>query len=208
MKKPPAPIKSANTVSPDIHIDIRKSFDDFPVEPLLKQVFTAWEMGKSGEVVNGDGSRNVTCDKAFFDEAYGKVRAHMCKFAAAFLEEVLPQVGPVLFAEGFKRGLEDCQRPGLVPGKPSALMDSEAIVKTIAEEMQKMFVQGLEQGKAHVDNSKQSPPLEMPHKCADGSTSVVQRDSEGRITGVVQKFIYDEKKADEALLVAKALISR
>lgn len=74
-----------------------------------------------------------------------------------------------------------------------------------AEQYAKMIAENKPMPQAKPPTAASESQPVAPDKGAEGSTAIIQRDSEGRITGIVQKYIYDEKQANDAFVIAKAL---
>jgi hypothetical protein len=185
--------KPANGPKNDIHINVRKVYDDFPVGKLLVEAITAWEKGRY-VVINEDGLKVASCDVESFSAAIQKAAEYMLKFSAALLGEALQQVAPLVFDNGVKYGLSQntarmTQQPkaalsATASAPVTAPIDSAAITKSIADQLQKMFTAGLEQGKA--GHAQVATPR------VKSAFHTVQRDREGGISSSVTNYQYED----------------
>lgn len=177
----------------DIRINLTKWIDTGKVDSFLSDIFTLWERGRQ-PFVDGVNAR---------DEEFQKIVRRTYEFSAAIAAAVLDEaaaqiavgatkgVSEQAFADGFSKGRAmGARKPGdnlPLPAVASPQLDNAAIVKTIGDELRKMFEAGLEQGKSATSAIIEAGKLAKP----TGEVVKVQRNGAGEIVGAVKQLVYD-----------------
>lgn len=183
MTTTPPENKGATTVP----INLSKWFDNAKAQAYLADIFSAWERGRkavdsSGNIPSEEWSYIVrrtvefsaSIAAATLDEAGGQIATHGAKAIAA-----------TAFSDGYAKGRAAVKLPGKL-AESSPKLDSDAILKTIGEELRKMFDAGLQRGKEAAAGTGEAGKLEKP----SGEIVRVQRNAAGEIIGAVKEFTY------------------
>jgi len=166
-------------------IHLTKWIDEGRVNSFLSDIFSAWERGRQ-PFAGGAKTREEEWQKII--RRTGEFSVHI---AAAVLEEAC---GPMIAAatngvseQAFANGLAKGRAMGgrNPAGKPP--LPAVEIVKTIGEELRKMFESGIEQGRSREDAIIEATKLAKP----SGEIVKVQRNGAGEIVGAVKQLVYD-----------------
>lgn len=162
-----------------VPINLSKWFDNAKAQAYLADIFSAWERGRKAV----DSSGNIPSD----DWSYIVRRTveFSASIAAATMEEGGRQISATAFSDGYAKGQAAVKFPGKL-AVSSPKLDSDAILKTIGEELRKMFEAGLQQGKEAAAGTGEAGKLEKP----SGEIVRVQRNAAGEIIGAVKEFTY------------------
>ena len=172
----------SNAAPEPIELHLVKPYDAQRISNLLHQILTQWEQGRT--VANGAaGGQVASCtDKA--NEAIGKA---MIEFIAGVANDTLQEsYGPlrgIFFNQGVDAG-RDAERKKLGEilkmQKVAPLFDSDALVKSIGEELRKAYETGANTGKAN-------PPPRVT-----SARQTVQRNRDGGIAATVVNYQYED----------------
>jgi len=167
-----------------------KHFDPQKASAYLADIFGLWERGK---IARGTG---YTASPAEWGEIVKRTFAFCNEVAGVAISEVATPLCQAVFSELARQGYTISSHPP-GQGKPAwpvkkqpimaMALDSEAIVKTIGEELRKMFDAGLEQGKSATDAVIEAGKLAKP----SGEIVKVQRNGAGEIVGAVKQLVYN-----------------
>ncbi len=176
------------TKAHETHINLTKWVDHEQFRAYMVDIVTAWERGR----IASESGATIS------PEAWQQISRRTYEFAGyvskAVLEEAAPQISAAgaasaagtAFNEGFAKG--QASAAGSPSGKRPALpaassgLDSEAIMKTIGEELRKMFETGFEHGKI----DRPQPPRVV------SAINKVQRSLSGDITQAVTTYQYED----------------
>lgn len=193
-----APTTESNVVN----IQIGAFYDQKKVDAFLIDIFGMWERGK---VASGNGFR---ANPEEWGEIVKTTAAFCCDLVSAAINEASGPLAKVVqeaaFADGFikgesaaftKGGLSKAKagkhsEPFPAPQSAPVAIDSDAILKTIGEEMRKMFDAGLAQGKLAADKPAIDPGEVVRLEKPSGEVVRVQRNAAGDIVGAVKEFVY------------------
>jgi hypothetical protein len=175
-----------NTNVIDLHVT--KAFENLPTRDFLAGVFASWEKSRM-VTVGDDGVSKVVCSDDSWAEINRALAVLMGNLAAEVLKEIVPPLQSIFFAQGEKAGVDATTRklskiPYIKAALAPPMPDSEALVKSIGEEIRKAFEAGQASGKGTAS--------EAAPRVASARQTVQRNQHTGEIMATVVNYQYED----------------
>ncbi len=180
--------KTPATEENAIDLHIKKAFEDLPIGDFLGGVFASWEKSRA-VIVGDDGVSRAVCSADSWLEINRALAVFMGNFAGEVVKEIVPPLRSIFFSQGEKAGGDAAiRRVSKIPYIKAALAppmpDSEALVKSIGEELRKAFEAGQASGKGNA--------IETLPRVASARQTVQRNQHTGEIMATVVNYQYED----------------